>query len=96
MKQELDMKKLQSSVIDWLRFPLAIAVVFIHSFGAYPFDLDTLHSGPFTGMSIYNWIRICFSHVFTHIAVPTFYVISGYLFFCNWGGNEVYNYIVRN
>lgn len=94
MKQELDMKKLQSSVIDWLRFPLAIAVIFIHSFGVCPLDLDALHSNPFTGMSIYNWIRICFSHVFTHIAVPTFYVISGYLFFCNWGGQwsrQLYN-----
>ena len=25
---------LQSAVIDWLRMPLAVAVVFIHSFGS--------------------------------------------------------------
>lgn len=32
-------------------------------------------------MDIYNLIRICFSHVVTHVAVPTFFLISGFLFF---------------
>lgn len=75
---------LQSQVIDWLRFPLAIAVVFIHSFGSAPLDLSAIHADPLTGSSLFNWMRICFSHVLTHIAVPTFFVISGFLFFRKW------------
>lgn len=77
---------LQSQVIDWLRFPLIIGVVFIHSFGNYPYDLQIMHSDPFSGVSIFNWIRICLSNVITHISVPAFYLISGYLFFYNLGG----------
>lgn len=84
MRKGINKEDLQSRTIDWLRFPLAIAVVYIHSFGSYPIDLNFLHSDPFSSISIFNWIRICFSHVLTHIAVPSFYLISGYLFFHNW------------
>lgn len=76
----------QSEVINWLRFPLIIGVVFIHNFGDIPYDLDAMHAAPFSGINIYNWIRICLSHVFTHISVPIFYLISGYLFYYNLGG----------
>ena len=73
---------LQSQVIDWLRFPLAVAVVFIHSFGNPPVeDISLLQVDPLTGENLFHWVRICLSHVATHIAVPTFFVISGYLFF---------------
>ena len=73
---------LQSQVIDWLRFPLAVAVVFIHSFGNPPVeDISLLQIDPLTGENLFHWVRICLSHVATHIAVPTFFVISGYLFF---------------
>lgn len=76
---------LQSQVIDWLRFPLAVAVVFIHCFGEPPtVDLAAMHADPFSGMHLFNWVRICLSHVLTHIAVPTFFAISGYLFFRKW------------
>lgn len=77
---------LQSQVIDWLRFPLIIGVVFIHSFGSHTYDLQIMHSDPFSGVSTFNWIRICLSNVITHISVPVFYLISGYLFFYNLGG----------
>ncbi len=79
------LESLQSQTIDWLRFPLAVAVVFIHSFG-YPgeYDLAAIHADPFTAMGMYNLVRICFSHVLTHIAVPTFFLISGFLFFLKW------------
>lgn len=75
---------LQSQVIDWLRFPLAVAVVFIHSLGTLPLDdVSVMQADPLSGMSLYNWLRIFGSHVVTHIAVPTFFVISGFLFFRN-------------
>lgn len=73
---------LQSLVIDWMRFPMAIAVVFIHSFGSPPsIDFDILHNDPISLTSIYNFIRIMMSKVITHTAVPTFFMFSGYLFF---------------
>lgn len=75
---------LQSQVIDWLRFPLAVAVVFIHSFGTPPIDMAALHADPLSAANLYHWLRICLSHVLTHIAVPTFFLISGYLFFRRW------------
>ncbi len=55
-------------LIQRLRFPLAVMVVFIHS-GNKPF----VDSG--------EWIRVMFADVIPAIAVPLFFLISGYLFF---------------
>ncbi len=81
----------QSQTFDWLRFPLAIAVVFIHSFGEPSnISLNEIHSDPFSSENVYNLLRISISHVLTHVAVPIFFLISGYLFFHkikNWGKN---------
>ena len=84
MSSELfsEREKLQSSVIDWLRFPLAVAVVFIHSFGIpSEVDVSLIDWDNLSSMDFYNLVRICFSHVLTHIAVPTFFLVSGFLFF---------------
>ena len=72
---------LQSLVIDWLRFPLAIAVVFIHSFGNKEINIDYLHSNPLSLESIYDFLRITLSNIGTHFAVPVFFMFSGFLFF---------------
>ncbi len=72
---------LQSLVIDCLRFPLAIAVVFIHSFGSKEIDLNYLHSNPLSQESIYDFLRITLSNIGTHFAVPVFFMFSGFLFF---------------
>ena len=72
---------LQSLVIDWLRFPLAVAVVFIHSFGSKELKLDSLHSNPLSLESIYDFLRITLSNIGTHFAVPVFFLFSGFLFF---------------
>lgn len=71
---------IQFKVFDWLRFPLIVGVVFIHSFGK-PFDYNALDFAHLSGMDYYNLFRISISHVLTHVCVPTFYLISGYLFF---------------
>ncbi len=79
----IDYVKLQSASIDLLRFPLAIMVIFIHMSP----DVINLIDADFSlisGHGIYNVIGILLSHVLTHIAVPTFYLISGYLFFINF------------
>ena len=75
--------KLQSATIDLLRFPLAIMVIFIHM---NP-DVINLVDADFNLMSwhgLYNVTGILLSHVLTHIAVPTFFFISGFLFFVNF------------
>lgn len=72
---------LQSLVIDWLRFPLAFFVVFIHSFGDKEINFNSLYSNPFALESIYNFLRIALSNVCTRIAVPIFFMFSGFLFF---------------
>lgn len=74
------MKDLQSKVIDAIRFPLAIMVVFIHLHGVehhIPSDLSCSYL-------IYENSRILFSRIIPHIAVPLFYIISGYLFFVSF------------
>lgn len=75
--------ELESATIDWLRFPLAVAVVYIHNFGSSVFDLKSIYSNPTSAESIYNFIRIFISNIGTHFAVPTFFMFSGFLFFYN-------------
>lgn len=75
--------QLQSATIDLLRFPLAIMVIFIHM-NPQVINLFDADFSIFSGHGIYNIIGILFSHVLTHIAVPTFFLISGFLFFLNF------------
>lgn len=85
----LDAEALQSKTIDYLRFPMALAVVYIHSAGDVP--MSPVHYDAFTGLDFYNLLRVVFSDVLTRIAVPVFYVISGYLYFLNvkrWSWSE--------
>lgn len=75
--------QLQSATIDLLRFPLIILVIFIHvnpnvvNLIDADFNLISAHG-------IYNVTGIVLSHVISHIAVPSFYLISGFLFFTNF------------
>ena len=69
-------EQLQSDTITWLRFPLILLVIYIHSFGE-----DLLAEEPDTGLAIYDNIRIFFSHIISRPAVPSFFVISGFLLF---------------
>lgn len=69
-----------SESINMLRFPLAILVVFVHSFG------EELNEGipcnmALSGEMVYEYVRIMCSKVIAHGAVPTFFFISGFLFF---------------
>lgn len=64
----------------FLRFPLIVAVVFIHSnphmmtfSGNTPVDIDQFH--------VYNIVHLLFNYILTSIAVPLFFFISGFLFF---------------
>ena len=69
-----------SESINMLRFPLAILVVFVHSFGT-DIDVAELHASVLTGLVAYDYIRLFFSVVIARSAVPIFFIISGYLLF---------------
>jgi len=72
---------LQSLTIERLRFPLAVLVVFVHCFSGPAYDLTTLHADPLSAESLYSFLRILCSKVVSQAAVPTFFLISGFLFF---------------
>jgi len=72
-----------SQRITILRFPLIIGVVFIHSSGsliAFSEGSIGLEKIPFLSSLVQN----CISNVFARIAVPMFFLISGFLFFQNF------------
>lgn len=72
---------LTSKTISALRFPLAVMVVFIHSWS----PLRTMNFTPnwesLTGIDFAIGLQVLLSNVLAKVAVPAFYVISGYLFF---------------
>lgn len=62
----------QSRTIEWLRFFCAVLVVFIHAFGP---KVASYKNG------VYDTTRILISQGIGRVAVPIFFLISGYLFF---------------
>ena len=66
-----DWTDLQSRTIDWLRFPMAVAVVMLHHSTTLMLDA----TGPLKSLCIIFQEGIC------RLAVPCFFFISGYLFF---------------
>ena len=78
-----DKSKLQSLTIDFLRFPLIMMVVFIHMSPKTTNLIDAKYD-LLSGLGIYNIVKILFSHIIPSIAVPTFFLISGLLFFSNF------------
>ncbi len=84
------MTEIDSKVISSLRFPLTVMVVAIHSFIAIEgWSYETV-ANQNIGSNTAQFFIISMSHVFTHIAVPTFFLISGYLFFNNFEDGNKY------
>lgn len=71
------MDKMQSDIINSIKVPLIILVVFIHTIP------DNIHpvSINLSGENIYAIVSELISHNFGYIAVPTFFFISGYFLF---------------
>ncbi|MCQ2073331.1 MAG: acyltransferase [Bacteroidaceae bacterium] len=82
MESKIDWSRNQSQAIDLLRFPLMIMVVFGHMMITTT-AVDHAEFSLLSGQGIYNALCICFSYVVPHMTVPTFFIISGYLFFRN-------------
>lgn len=70
---------LQSKVISFLRFPLIVGVLFIHS----KTSLSVVGGISNVDTPIFDLVRDVFSIILPAVAVPLFFVMSGYLFFYN-------------
>lgn len=72
-----NVEELQSKTIDWLRFPLMVMVVMIH----VSLCVNADYSLPTMNLTISAFIHYLFASGICFAAVPTFFFISGYLFF---------------
>jgi len=69
-----------SQTVDWLRFPLVIGVVFIHCY-SHDFDMEAMHNAPFAADNIFLWLQMIIKRCLAGLAVPCFFLFSGYYFF---------------
>lgn len=71
-----------SNVISWLRFPLVMMVLFVH---VHPMDVpNNVGMQHLDGTSWSNILYTCWSigsNILSNVSVPTFFLISAYLFF---------------
>lgn len=83
--------KLMSNTINFLRFPLTVAVVYIHfNISRKGISVHGINYGT-DNPDWYTFVINLFSSVIASIAVPLFFLISGYLFFCQKNFNkEIY------
>ena len=65
--------------INALRLPLIILVTYAHSYGAIREEYSLLGSG----WDTYEVLKILVSQTLVKVAVPAFFMMSGYLFFAN-------------
>lgn len=75
------MNKNISSIISSVRFPLAVMVVYVHFFGEGNVIISEIDWRCFSWTNFYDVIRVLVGSTVSQIAVPSFFLISGYLFF---------------
>lgn len=94
---KMSAEELQSKTIDFLRFPLIVGVVFIHT----DFS-DIVMAGvkqiSFVNYPIFSRIFFLFSKVIFEACVPLFFFISGFLFFYKTEGfsQKIYLHKLKN
>lgn len=74
-----------SKSISLLRFPLVLMVVFIHSGGFGEFHTEIFNINMLSNIHVYDIFRILVSRILCQVAVPLFFLISGYLFYSKFG-----------
>lgn len=79
----VDWKDNLSKSIDLLRFPLAVWVLYAHM-GPTMVNSFTADFPFFSWHGIYNFLGFFLSKAIGIVTVPTFFMISGYLFFANF------------
>lgn len=79
------MKNLESEIISRLRWPLMVLVILIHSDIVFVFDFQNMGGviNASENYRVYGFIRYFLCDVIGRTAVPLFFFISGYLFFCS-------------
>lgn len=65
-------------VISQLRFPLIVLVTYAHSYSGVSGDYSLL-----ADWNTYEFLKLLVSQTLVKVAVPVFFIISGYLFFVN-------------
>ena len=93
--QSFSSEQLQSKVISFLRFPLIVGVVLIHTqIGTVNGMVANLAAPlPFGGaFPLYESTFYLFAQVLARIAVPLFFLFSGFLFFYKTNGFTIENY----
>ena len=69
----------QHEVIRQLRFPMIVLVTFVHSYGEVAEGFSLLASE----WNTYEILKLLVSQTLVKVAVPVFFIMSGYLFFAN-------------
>lgn len=69
----------QYDVIRQLRFPMIVLVTFAHSYGEVAEGFSLLTSE----WNTYEFLKLLVSQTLVKVAVPVFFIMSGYLFFAN-------------
>lgn len=83
-----DIELRQSKLIEMMRYPLIVLVVFIHVIPEflYPVKIEGSY------FAMYRFFSELISHNVGRIAVPCFFFFSGYLFFCKLDGMDFGTY----
>lgn len=84
----------QYDIIRQLRLPLIVLVTYAHSYGSVTEGYSVFGSG----WDTYEVLKIVMSQTFVKVAMPTFFVMSGYLFFANvtqWNAQTYWQKIKR-
>lgn len=69
----------QYDIIRQLRFPMIVLVTFAHSYGKVTEGFSLLASE----WNTYEFLKLLVSQTLVKVAVPVFFIMSGYLFFVN-------------
>lgn len=69
----------QFDIIRQLRFPMIVLVTFAHSYGGVEEGFSLLASE----WNTYEFLKLLVSQTLVKVAMPVFFVMSGYLFFAN-------------
>ena len=75
------LERVESQAIDWLRFPLAVGVVFIHAYGVSALTPSAVEGAHPLWVECCKLLRSLLSQWLPAVAVPAFFLISGRLFF---------------
>ena len=93
----MEKEELQSKTITWLRFPLAVVIVFIHNIDTSGIreTVSQIDYSHLSGIDIYNLMCFLLKDI-VDIVVPLFFIFSGFLFFYKtkvWGLNIYFDKI---